>query len=106
MGEVDQEDHHPDQDTDLPPSLQRALVDSGDYALRLRTGEVFRFTRAERRGPFAVLFAPGQPATNLVATEPTSDFPSRGSVRRSRWRSPVVRPAHCRVRRRSNAFPT
>ena len=82
MGEADQPDQPRNEDTDLPPSLQRALVDSGDYALRLRTGEVVRFTRAERTGPsFVLLFASGQPATNLVSTERTSDFPNGLEVR-------------------------
>ena len=81
MDEVDSDDQHPNENTDLPPSLRRALVDHGDYALRLRTGEVVQFTRAERRGPFAVLFALGQPATNLVANEPASDFPNGLEVR-------------------------
>ena len=41
----------------LPPSLRRALSEPDEYAVRLRTGEVVRFTRAERDGPFVTLFA-------------------------------------------------
>ena len=48
-------------DPDLPPSLTRALSVEADYALRLRTGEVVHFTRAERYGAFVVLYAPGAP---------------------------------------------
>lgn len=43
---------------DLPPSLERALREPDDYAVRLRTGEVVRFTHAERHGCFVTLFAP------------------------------------------------
>lgn len=44
---------------DLPPSLQRALSEPDEYAVRLRTGEVVRFARAERHGPFVTLLATG-----------------------------------------------
>jgi hypothetical protein len=61
-------EHRP-ADPDLPPSLARALVESAEYALRLRTGEVVHFTRAERHGQFVVLYAPpsGPPDPRLEA---------------------------------------
>jgi len=37
--------------------LQRALTETDEYAVRLRSGEVVRFTRAERNGAFVTLFA-------------------------------------------------
>jgi hypothetical protein len=43
--------------SDLPPSLEQALFESASYALRLRTGELVRFSRAERHGLFVVLHA-------------------------------------------------
>jgi hypothetical protein len=42
---------------DLPPSLQRALSETDEYVVRLRSGEVVHFTRAERHGAFVTLLA-------------------------------------------------
>jgi hypothetical protein len=70
-----------DAPEELPPSLQRALVETGDYALRLRTGEVVRFTRAERHGSFVALFAPAGPPPTAQASESMAAFPHGLEVR-------------------------
>jgi len=60
---MDRSHTDPDDTADLPPSLVRALGETAEYALRLRTGELIRFVRAERHGAFVVLQAPsGSPA--------------------------------------------
>jgi hypothetical protein len=83
-------------DLDLPPSLARALVESDEYALCLRTGEVVRFTRAERQGAFVVLYAPsGLPADPRLA-DSMAAFPYGLEVRISDivWcaRGPIQAP--------------
>jgi hypothetical protein len=72
---------HARDETNLPPSLQRALTEPGDYALRLRTGEVVRFTRAERFDAFVALFAPGGPSAISQSGEPAPEFPDGLEVR-------------------------
>ena len=54
----------------LPPSLQRSLSEPDEYAVRLRSGEVVRFERAERHGPFVTLLA-----------TPSAEFPYGVEVR-------------------------
>jgi hypothetical protein len=61
--------------------LERALTEPGDYALRLRTGEVVRFTRAERHGAFVVLFAPGGLPALSRSDEALPEFPHGLEVR-------------------------
>jgi len=39
----------------LPPALVKAVNDDFDYACRLRTGEIFRFTSASIHGEYATL---------------------------------------------------
>jgi hypothetical protein len=69
-------------DLELPPSLARALVGPAEYALRLRTGEVVRFTRAQRQGAFVVLYAPsGLPSDPRLADPMTAAFPEGLEVR-------------------------
>lgn len=67
---MDQQERAQTTQEDLPPSLQCALQKPGDYAVRLRTGEVVRFTHAERHASFVTLFAPD-----------SSDFPHGLDVR-------------------------
>ena len=69
------------QQTDLPPSLERALTEPGEYSLRLRTGEVVRFTRAERFGAFVALFAPGGASAIAQPGEAVPEFPNGLEVR-------------------------
>jgi hypothetical protein len=66
---------------ELPPSLERALVETAEYALRLRTGELVRFTRAERRGSFVVLYAAGVAEAGVPAAGPLPAFPHGLEVR-------------------------
>ena len=73
--------HHATHETDLPPSLRRALTEPGDYALRLRTGEIVRFTRADLYGAFVALFAPGGPSAISQSGEPVPEFPHGLEVR-------------------------
>jgi hypothetical protein len=68
-------------DQDLPPSLQRALVETASYALRLRTGEVVSFTRAERHGAFVALFVSSEPSPTMRWSESMADFPHGLEVR-------------------------
>ena len=45
----------PDEDGRIPPSLRKALCDPFDYALKLRSGEVIRFSSALIDGDFVTL---------------------------------------------------
>jgi hypothetical protein len=65
----------------LPPSLEQALAEPGEYALRLRTGEVVRFTCAERYGRFVALFAPSGPPAISQSGETVPEFPHGLEVR-------------------------
>ena len=78
---MDREREGQPRDPELPPSLERALVETADYAVRLRTGELVRFTRAERRGAFVVLHAAGGPAADLPIAESLAAFPHGLEVR-------------------------
>jgi hypothetical protein len=73
--------HETTHESDLPPSLERALTEPGEYALRLRTGEIVRFTRAERYGAFVALFAPGGPSAMSQSGDPVPQFPHGLEVR-------------------------
>src|SRR5919204_5260147 len=77
---MDSPAEHLADDPDLPPSLARALVEPAEYALRLRTGEVVHFTRAERHGPFVVLYAPSGPPDPRLA-DAMAAFPHGLEVR-------------------------
>jgi hypothetical protein len=54
---MDQPSQAETRQEDLPPSLQRALSEPDEYAVRLRTGEVVRFAHAKRHGAFVTLLA-------------------------------------------------
>lgn len=78
---MDRSHTDPHDTTDLPPSLVRALVETAEYALRLRTGELIRFARAERHGAFVVLLAPGGPPSDPSLPGGMEVFPNGVEVR-------------------------
>ena len=78
---MDREREGQPRDPELPPSLERALVETAEYALRLRTGELVRFARAERRGAFVVLYAAEVPDAGPSAAESLAAFPHGLEVR-------------------------
>ena len=78
---MNQRRDEPDPSADLPPSLARALVEPAEYALRLRTGELIHFARAERQGAFIVLHAPSGPPPDPRLLGGMELFPSGVEVR-------------------------
>ena len=67
--------------SDLPPSLEQALVEPASYALRLRTGDLVRFSRAERHGLFVVLHAADLPEAGAPGPVAQESFPHGLDVR-------------------------
>ena len=59
----------------------RALVETAEYVLRLRTGELIRFARAERHGVFVRLQAPDGPPSDATLPGGMEVFPNGVELR-------------------------
>jgi hypothetical protein len=53
-----------------PPSLLKASADDFDYALRLRTGEIIKFTYAEIHGDYVSLYSTSRSQITSDGLEP------------------------------------